>query len=98
MAETLTAAFCRYTDIDADRVSLRDAHRWLYSLVDEPLQSEALWDPDRRLAVCGDWCHGARIEGAYLSGQAAAGHLLRQLAQDAAGGLTGAWPARFPVQ
>jgi photolyase PhrII len=98
VAETLTAAFCRYTDIDADRVSLRDTHRWLYSLVDEPLQSEALWDRDRRLAVCGDWCHGARIEGAYLSGQAAAGHLLRQFAQDAAGGLTGAWPARFPVQ
>jgi photolyase PhrII len=98
VAETLTGAFCRYTGIDAGGVSLRDTHRWLYSLVDEPLQAEALWDPGRRLAVCGDWCHGARIGGAYLSGQAAAGHLLRQLAQDRASGSTDAWPAWRPVQ
>jgi hypothetical protein len=32
------------------------------------------------LAVCGDWCHGSRIEGAFLSGHAAAGYLLRDLA------------------
>ena len=81
VAEMLTAAFCRSTAIDPAIVSLQDAHRWLYSLVDEPLQRGALWDPDKRLAVCGDWCHGARIEGAYLSGQAAAGYLLRHLAQ-----------------
>ena len=56
-------------------------HRWLYSLVDNPLEAGALWDPDLQLAACGDWCHGARIEGAYLSGQAAAGHLLRHQAQ-----------------
>ena len=90
VAEVMTTAFCRYTGIDADDITLRDTHRWLYSLVDEPLQRKALWDPGRHLAVCGDWCHGARIEGAYLSGQAAAGYLLRQLAQNTATGPTDA--------
>lgn len=58
------------------------AHRWLYALVERSLDTEALWDEERQLAVCGDWCLGARIEAAYLSGQAAAGHLLRHFAAE----------------
>jgi predicted NAD/FAD-dependent oxidoreductase len=36
-----------------------------------------LWDAESRVAVCGDWCQGARIEGAFLSGLAAADRVLR---------------------
>ncbi len=43
-------------------------HRWRYALAINPLDSGCLWDLGRRVAVCGDWCHGSRIEGAYLSG------------------------------
>jgi renalase len=48
-------------------------HRWLYSLADNPLDTDCLWDArprHRRLRrlVC-----GARIEGAWLSGEALAG-------------------------
>jgi photolyase PhrII len=83
VAELLCGELAARTGIDLDGLVSRTAHRWLYSLVERPLDVGALWEGERRLAVCGDWCQGARIEGAYLSGQAAAGHLLRALARQA---------------
>ena len=49
---------------------------------DEPLDDECLWDPAAGLGACGDWCGGPRIEGAFLSGMAMAGSLLRHLTID----------------
>ena len=43
-------------------------HKWRYALAISPLDLGCLWDPERRIAACGDWCDGSRIEGAYLSG------------------------------
>lgn len=51
-------------------------HRWRYSIAADPLQVGCLWDPALRLGVCGDWCSGSRVEGAFLSGLAAAGRVL----------------------
>ena len=53
-----------------------DAHRWRFALPPEPLAEPCLFDADLRLAACGDWCGGPRVEGAFLSGVAAAGRLL----------------------
>ncbi len=47
-------------------------HRWRYALADAPLGVPALWDAAAGLGVCGDWCLGARVEAAFLSGQALA--------------------------
>ena len=58
----------------------RQAHRWRFALPTEPLPDPCLYDPDLRLAVCGDWCGGPRVEGAFLSGCAAAEALLRSSA------------------
>ncbi len=47
-------------------------HRWRYGLADVPLDRPALWDASAGLGVCGDWCLGARVEAAFLSGRALA--------------------------
>jgi renalase len=48
------------------------AHRWRYAMADPPLARGVIADRRLRLAVCGDWCLGTRIESAFLSGLAAA--------------------------
>ena len=53
-----------------------DAHRWRFALPIDPLENACLFDAGLRLAACGDWCGGPRVEGAFLSGSAAAGRLL----------------------
>ncbi len=44
------------------------AHRWRYASPSKPLNTGCLWDRAAGLGVCGDWCHSARMEGAFLSG------------------------------
>jgi len=52
------------------------AHRWRYAQAAEALDLGCLWDGELGLGVCGDWCQGSRVEGAFLSGMAAAGRVL----------------------
>jgi hypothetical protein len=53
-----------------------DIHRWRYALARDPLKQGAFWFEPKRLAVAGDWCNGSKVEGAFLSGVAAAGRLM----------------------
>ena len=70
-----TASDLLFTDLsDAPHKVL---HRWLYSSVANPAGELAFCDAEMRLAVCGDWCPGGRVEGAWLSGREAA----RQIAE-----------------
>ncbi len=68
----LTEAFGQLPGVQPPPPRFRDAMRWKFALAPEPLACGALWDPDRSLALCGDWCATARIEGAWQSGLAAA--------------------------
>ena len=52
------------------------AHRWRFALPVNPLAEPCLFDPERALAACGDWAGGPRVEGAFLSGCAAAERLI----------------------
>jgi len=52
------------------------AHRWRFALPVNPLTEPCLVDPERALAACGDWAGGPRVEGAFLSGCAAARRLI----------------------
>ena len=52
-------------------------HRWLYAYADEGVGDDYLVDPESGIILAGDWCLGGRVEGAFLSGRAAARALLR---------------------
>jgi len=57
-------------------------HRWRYALARQPLNCGAIWLGQKSLAIAGDWCHGSRVEGAYLSGIAAAGRIMAAHSQN----------------
>ncbi|WP_339745461.1 FAD-dependent oxidoreductase [uncultured Rubinisphaera sp.] len=61
--------------------SLRDpvhtsSHRWLYAIPRNPLSEGSFQDAENQITICGDWCHEARVEGAYMSGLSAADKIL----------------------
>jgi predicted NAD/FAD-dependent oxidoreductase len=52
------------------------SHRWRFARTPSPLDAGFLYDDSLRMGVCGDWCAGDRIEGAFLSGLAMASLVL----------------------
>jgi predicted NAD/FAD-dependent oxidoreductase len=59
----------------------RQGHRWRFSQCRQPLAEGCLADATGRVLVAGDWCAGNRVEGAWLSGRAAAQSVLERLSQ-----------------
>lgn len=76
VAEVLLSAFFESTGANRSRTRHLNAHRWRYAQALSPLTDGCLWNAEARIAVCGDWCLGSRIEGAFLSGMATAGRIL----------------------
>ena len=72
----LLEAFWQATGVSKVAPLFCAAHRWRYSIPVEPLESHCVEDPAKKAIACGDWCGGPRVEGAYLSGLAAAERLL----------------------
>ena len=73
--ERLLSAFEEATGQEIPKPIFAKAHRWRYALAKNPIEVECLWDGEKNRAVCGDWCNNSRVEGAYLSGVAAAGRI-----------------------
>ena len=71
IAQRLLDEFKRLSHID-QTPALLQAHRWRYALADNALDDGCLWDARLALGASGDWCAGPRLEGAFLSGLAAA--------------------------
>ena len=51
-------------------------HRWLYARHLPTTTANYLWDADLKIGVCADWLNNAGNEGAWLSANALADHLL----------------------
>jgi predicted NAD/FAD-dependent oxidoreductase len=62
----------------------KTAHRWLYALPGQTAPQPTLVNRDQTVIACGDWAGGPRVEGAFLSGMAAAGRVLGKLTGPAA--------------
>jgi renalase len=54
----------------------QEAHLWPHALVEAALGTPCLVSANQRIAACGDWCIGPRVEAAFMSGRAAAEALL----------------------
>ena len=76
VAEKMFSAFQRLIGQSLGKPSHLVAHRWRYALP-TAMEDHFLHDPERGLYACGDWCGGPRVEGAFLSGNACAEHLLK---------------------
>lgn len=74
VAALLIAAFAEAVGQPVPDMAAASVHRWRYSLARPPLESAAYVDEAARLVIAGDWLAGGRVEGAYLSGVAAAEH------------------------
>jgi hypothetical protein len=81
VAELMLQEFWRVSGLRPAPADSVQTHRWRFAIPPVPLTLGAIESDDRRIVVCGDWCHGARIEGAFLSGNAAAGRILNRCAR-----------------
>jgi hypothetical protein len=71
-ATTLVDCFRDATGASQSEPDLLLTHRWRFALPLEALPEACLFDSKLQVAACGDWCGGPRVEGAFLSGFAAA--------------------------
>ncbi|XP_027127240.1 uncharacterized protein [Coffea arabica] len=73
VAEELVQEF-KGTGLDISQLFFKKAHRWGSAFPAKSIAAEekCLWNGNRRLAVCGDFCVSPNVEGAILSGIAAA--------------------------
>lgn len=54
--------------IDCNQATFSQLQRWRYANVRKRSGPACLVDPETRLAGCGDWFRGGRVEAAFLSG------------------------------
>ncbi|OXY80965.1 NAD(P)/FAD-dependent oxidoreductase [Oceanimonas doudoroffii] len=77
---TLTEQFCTLTGVSPNAVQDAQLHRWRYAqanAVENDPEGYVL-DAERKLAACGDWCLGGRVEAAFTSAHRLAAQLIRQ--------------------
>ncbi len=77
VVEELHESFRKLLGEPSLNVDHEEAHRWRYARAENPSEIGS-WQQGG-VIVSGDWLNGSRMEGAFLSGQHAAGRILRKL-------------------
>ncbi len=72
VAEAMWKAFQQAGRLGGSLPDAHFLHRWRYAQSAQALDVGHLSDPANGLWIAGDWCHGNRVEGAWLSGLEAA--------------------------
>jgi hypothetical protein len=73
LLEAFAAALGEKAGLDGlPAVVAAEAVVWPYGDMDYELEGGCAWLGEQRLALAGDWCFNGRVEGAWLSGRAAA--------------------------
>lgn len=75
VGKTLIKAFEKIIKQPVDTGSVR-IHRWLYARHQAVTKEPYLWDANSKIGVCSDWLYHQDCEGAWLSANALADHLL----------------------
>jgi predicted NAD/FAD-dependent oxidoreductase len=79
VAQELLATFWQDSGLPPQSPIHLQAHRWKFALPVNPPSERCFFDAQSGIAACGDWAGGPRVEGAFLSGMAAAGRILGTL-------------------
>ena len=79
VAEEVLTAFWKSSALPIQKPIYLQAHRWQFAIPSDPSKERCFFDADSMIVACGDWAGGPRVEGAFLSGMAAAGRLLNNL-------------------
>ena len=79
VAKMMLAEFWRVTGISPMPTFHLQSHRWKYAIPVESSDARCFADHSTGIVACGDWANGSRVEGAFLSGMAAAGRILGTL-------------------
>jgi predicted NAD/FAD-dependent oxidoreductase len=72
----LLAAFARVTGRASPQPTFTSVHRWRYARSADARDVGERWSDEARLGLCGDWCAGDRVEGAFVSGRRLAARLV----------------------
>lgn len=78
--QQLVDLFCSLTGVSPAAITSAQLHRWRYALSAEVVEPdrEFVLNNEARLAACGDWCLGGRVEAAFTSAWQLAQALKRQ--------------------
>ena len=79
VAQAMLAEFWRVSGLPQVGHDHLQSHRWKYAIPVQPSEERCFTDDSGIAIACGDWASGSRVEGAFLSGMAAAGQILGTL-------------------
>ena len=79
VAEEVLREFWKSAGLDVQTPVHLQAHRWKYAIPIDPPAERYFFDAESMIVACGDWAGGPRVEGAFLSGMAAAERILDAL-------------------